>query len=133
MVGIDVIYEGGLRTRAVHAPSGAALKTDAPTDNGGKGEDFSPTDLVAAALATCMLTIMGKVAERHGIPLAGTRARIEKHMVSEPVRRIGRLAVRFTLPDGIDEKQRKLLERAALTCPVHKSLHPDVEIPIEWA
>jgi putative redox protein len=133
MVGIEVVYEGGLRTRAVHGPSGAELRTDAPADNGGKGEDFSPTDLVATALATCMLTIMGKVAERHGIPLAGARALVEKQMVSEPARRIGRLAVRFTLPDGIDEGQRKLLERAALTCPVHKSLHPDIEIPIEWA
>lgn len=132
MVEIDVVYEGGLRTRARHGPSGAELATDAPKDNEGRGEAFSPTDLVAAALGACMLTIMGIAARRKGIALEGARARMEKHMVADPARRIGRLAVAFRMPAGIAPADRKLLEQAALACPVHRSLHPGTEIPVRF-
>jgi putative redox protein len=131
VVEITVAYEGQLHTEARHGPSGAVLSTDAPVDNQGRGESFSPTDLVATALGTCMLTIMGIVAARHGWELAGSTVRVEKHMVTEPTRRIGRLAVEFRLPAALDPSARRQLERAALSCPVHKSLHPGIEIPIE--
>jgi uncharacterized OsmC-like protein len=130
MVRIDVLYEGALRCRATHAPSGAELATDAPLDNPGRGESFSPTDLVATALGTCMATTMGIVAERHGWDLAGLEVRVEKHMVSEPTRRIGRLDVEIRFARALDEKARATLERTALTCPVHRSLAEGVEIPV---
>jgi putative redox protein len=134
MVEIQIRYEGGLRTRAVHSPSSATLQTDAPLDNHGKGESFSPTDLVATALGSCMLTTMGIVAERHGWDISGSRARVEKSMVAYPVRRIGKLEVWLQMAGEHDERARTTLERTALTCPVHKSLGPAVEIPvhIEW-
>jgi uncharacterized OsmC-like protein len=134
MVKIEAIYTGGLRCRATHGPSKASFVTDAPVDNHGKGESFSPTDLVATALGTCMLTTMGLVAERHGWPLEGARAQVEKHMVADPERRIAKLAVVLSIPGRHDDKVRAALERAALTCPVHRSLRPEVEIPVrfEW-
>lgn len=132
MVKIDIAYRGELRCEATHGPSRATLVTDAPADNHGKGESFSPTDLVATALGTCMLTIMGIVAQRHGIDLKGTRVTVEKHMVADPVRRIGRLPVRIEVPVAVTAEQKKLLETAALTCPVHKSLHPDIDKPVEF-
>jgi len=101
MVEIELVYEAGLRTRASHGPSGAALETDAPVDNHGRGESYSPTDLVATALGGCMLTVMGILAERHSWPLDGTRVRIEKHMVAEPLRRIGRLLAEIDFAKGI--------------------------------
>jgi putative redox protein len=135
-VPIDVVYEGELHCTATHGPSGETLTTDAPKDNNGRGESFSPTDLMATALGTCMVTIMGIVAQRDGLDIAGTRVSVEKHMVNEPVRRIGYLPVRITVPKkkaaAIQEKDRKKLEVAALTCPVHKSLHPEVEAPVEF-
>lgn len=131
MVEISVVYRGELRCEASHGPSGTVLSTDAPVDNQGKGESFSPTDLVATALGTCMLTIMGIVARRHDLDLEGTTVTVTKEMVNEPVRRIGRLPVTIRLPEHVTDEQRKLLERAALTCPVHKSLHPDIEIPVD--
>jgi putative redox protein len=103
---IDSVYVGELRCRSSHQPSGSALDTDAPTDNQGKGERFSPTDLVATALSTCMLTIMGIVAERHGWSLEGCTARVEKTMTSEPPRRIALLTVWLSLPEGLDDRQR---------------------------
>jgi putative redox protein len=127
-VRIEVRYEGELHTRAAHGPSGAALETDAPKDNEGKGESFSPTDLLATALGTCMLTVMGILARRKGWEMKGAQASVDKHMVADPVRRIGRLVVRFEMPAGIPEDARKPLERAAHTCPVHQSLHPDVQV-----
>jgi putative redox protein len=135
MVKIQVDYEGELRCRATHAPSGARIATDAPLDNQGRGESFSPTDLVAAALGTCMLTIMGIVARRHGWDLSGASAAVEKEMVADPARRIGRLTVVIRGPMHLDEPARRALEAAALTCPVHKSLHPSLEIPLrfEWS
>jgi len=130
MVHIDVVYEGGLRTRAVHAPSGCELVTDAPVDNQGKGESFSPTDLVAAALGSCMLTLLGIVAERHGWSMDGAKAHVEKGMVADPVRRIGSLGVVISIPGDFQEKEREFLQKAALTCPVHKSLSSEMEIPV---
>jgi len=134
MVEIQIEYEGQLRCVATHGPSGARVATDAPVDNHGRGESFSPTDLVATALGTCMVTIMGIVAERHGWDLRGASVRVEKGMVNEPVRRIGSLAVVIRVPGEYDEKARQILEQAALTCPVHKSLHPGIAIPLrfEW-
>lgn len=133
MVKIRAVYEGGLRCRATHGPSNATFPTDAPVDNHGKGESFSPTDLVATALGTCMLTTMGIVADRHGWDLTGATVDVEKGMVADPTRRIGRLAVVLRIPTELDERARQTLENAALTCPVHKSLRPEVEMPIEFA
>jgi len=135
MVSLTSTYEGGLRCRATHGPSGTTLVTDAPVDNHGKGESFSPTDLVAAALGTCMMTIMGIVAARHGIDLVGMKAETVKEMTQSPPRRIASLRTRLTIPLPADHPQRAALEQAAHTCPVHKSLHPDIEAPIEfvWA
>src|SRR5689334_6412728 len=134
MVEIQIRYEGGLRTRAVHGPSANALLTDAPLDNHGKGESFSPTDLVATALGSCMLTTMGIVAERHAWDISGSRARVEKSMVADPVRRIGKLEVWLQMAAEQDERVRTTMERTALTCPVNKSLRESVEIPVlyEW-
>lgn len=132
MVDIDIVYRGELRCEAKHGPSGATVFTDAPVDNHGKGESFSPTDLVATALGACMMTIMGIVSARHGIDLRGTQVHVKKHMVTEPVRRIGKLETSIRVSTPCTAEQKKLLEQAALTCPVHKSLHPDVEKPITW-
>lgn len=129
---IDIVYEGSLRCNLTHVPSGTVISTDAPKDNHGKGESFSPTDLVAGALGACMLTIMGIVAQRHELKLEGTKVQVLKEMIQEPVRRIGKLTVNFELPAGIPEEKRKLLENAAHTCPVHKSLHPDIQIPVTF-
>jgi uncharacterized OsmC-like protein len=133
MVEMQITYEGGLRTQGVHGPSGDRITTDAPVDNHGRGEAFSPSDLVGAALGSCMLTVMGIFAERHGIDLKGTRATVRKGMVQEPVRRIGELTVRIELPLPTSHPHREALERVALSCPVHRSLHPDVQMPVEFA
>ena len=129
---IDSTYQGQLRCLSSHGPSGTSLETDAPTDNQGKGERFSPTDLVATALSTCMLTIMGIVADRHGWSLEGCSARVEKTMSSEAPRRIAQLAVWVSLPAGLDEKQRALLQRAAETCPVKVSLEGAIPMKLHW-
>ncbi|NBW97375.1 MAG: OsmC family peroxiredoxin [Planctomycetia bacterium] len=135
MVTLKSTYEGGLRCRAIHGPSGTQLVTDAPADNHGRGESFSPTDLVATALGTCMMTIMGIVAERHGIDLVGMTAETVKEMTQSPPRRIASLRTRLTIPLPADHPQRAALEQAAHTCPVHKSLHPDIDAGVEfvWA
>lgn len=132
MVQIQIRYEGGLRARAVHGPSRSELVTDAPLDNHGKGESFSPTDLVATALGSCMLTVMGIVAERHGWNIDGSEVRVEKLMVSDPVRRIGKLVVELRMAGQHDERARATLERTAHTCPVHQSLLPAIEIPVRF-
>jgi putative redox protein len=129
-VQIETTYDGQLRTTATHGPSGNSLITDAPVDNHGRGESFSPTDLVATALGTCMATVMGIYAERHAIDLKGMRVTVKKEMVQAPVRRIGRLGVEIQVPLPADHPHRAMLERAALTCPVHESLHPDMEKPV---
>ncbi len=132
VVQIEIRYEGGLRCAATHGPSGTQLTTDAPVDNHGRGESFSPTDLLATALGTCMLTLMGIAAERHAWDLAGATVRVAKRMASDP-RRVGELEVVIAVPAELDQRARTSLERAALTCPVHKSLHPDVAIPVRFA
>jgi putative redox protein len=132
MVQIDVTYLGGLRCEAVHGPSGTKLVTDAPVDNQGKGESFSPTDLVATGLGVCIPTIMAMVAEREKIDLTGMRITVQKEMSAEPPRRIAKLAVRIQMPKGLTDVQKTKLERAALTCPVHQTLHGNVEMPIEF-
>lgn len=134
MVQIQIRYEGDLHCECVHGPSGTKLSTDAPVDNQGRGESYSPTDLVATALGSCMLTTMGIVAKRHGWKLEGATATVVKHMVADPIRRIGKLDVKIKMPGGLDERARETLERTARTCPVHKSLSPGVEIPLafEW-
>jgi putative redox protein len=132
MVTITATYEGDLRCTARHGPSGNTVFTDAPVDNHGKGESFSPTDLVATALATCTMSIMGIVAKREGIDLRGMHVRVDKVMVNEPVRRIARLPVKITVPAKLTPEQRRKLEASARACPVHKSLHPDIDAPIEF-
>lgn len=132
MVEIQIRYEGGLRTRAVHGPSQGTLVTDAPLDNHGQGQSFSPTDLVATALGSCMLTVMGIVAERHGWNIDGSQVRVQKVMVNEPVRRIGKLVVELRMAGQHDERARATLERTAHTCPVHQSLLPAIEIPVTF-
>ncbi len=130
MVEINIRYLGGLRCEATHGPSGNKLITDAPVDNHGKGESFSPTDLVATALGTCMLTVMGIVAERNQLDLSGTTVKVTKEMVTVPMRRIGRLTVTIHVPHDLSADDRKKLEHAAHTCPVHKSLLGDIETPV---
>ncbi len=129
----QIIYKGELRTNATHIQSGTVIETDAPTDNQGKGERFSPTDLVAVALGTCMITTMGIKARTMNIELDGTRLEVTKIMVSDP-RRIGKIIVHLFFPAGltIDDKQKDLLERTARTCPVERTLHPDVELDMQF-
>jgi len=132
MVKINVLYEGQLHCTLTHGPSGSVLSTDAPKDNMGRGEAFSPTDLVAAALGSCMLTIMGIVAAKHNIDLKGTTVEVSKEMVTVPLRRIGSISVIFHMAGGVPQDKRTMLEAAAHNCPVHKSLHPDVQTPIQF-
>ena len=132
MVKISVRYEGQLHCSAAHGPSGAKLETDAPLDNEGKGESFSPTDLVATALAACMATIMGIAAKRHSIHLEGMEISTTKEMSTDSPRRIVALKSKITVPLSGDHPQRKLLEAAALGCPVHHSLDPRIEKPVEF-
>jgi len=132
MVEITISYEGDLHCQAQHGPSGRTLETDAPKDNQGRGESFSPTDLVATALGTCMGTIIGIVAQRHQLDLRGTKITVQKEMTSSPPRRIGRLTTEIHLPIPANHPQRALLESAALGCPVHHSLHPDIEKPVTF-
>jgi putative redox protein len=132
MVETKITYEGQLRCKAVHVPSGQSILTDAPTDNMGKGEFFSPTDLVAAAMGTCMLTVMGIVANKHKIDMTGSTASVVKDMAAAPARRIGVLKVAITVPTVLTDEQKKILENAAMACPVHKSISHDVNIPVEF-
>lgn len=130
MVKMRATYAGGLHCELVHEPSSSVIETDAPKDNLGKGEKFSPTDLVGAALSSCILTTMAIVAEREGISLKGATAEVVKEMITTPSRRIGSLPVRVILPDGVPVGAREKLERSAHTCPVKKSLHPDISVEI---
>lgn len=131
MVEIEVEFSGNLSTQLKHGPSGVIFATDAPKDNQGEGKSFSPTDMVAGALASCMLTIMAIYAKRTGIDLTSVKGKVIKEMSTSP-RRIGKLTVNFQMPKRLSEAERKALETAALTCPVHKSLHPEVEIPVSF-
>jgi putative redox protein len=132
MTSIQCHYQGQLRCRAVHGPSGSELDTDAPIDNNGKGERFSPTDLVATALAHCILTVMGIVAERHGLALEGATVRIEKTMTSGAVRKIALLEAWISLPASLDQQQQALLRRTAEACPVKASLAGAVPMTLHW-
>jgi putative redox protein len=128
-----VIYEGDLRTVALHLASGTTIETDAPVDNQGKGERFSPSDLVATALGSCMLTIMGQKARDHKIELKGTRIEIQKIMSADP-RKISGITLTFHLPDNLrlNEKQITILQKAAETCPVMYSINPDIEVEVNF-
>ena len=132
MVEVSVKYTGGLHCDAVHGPSHSTISTDAPSDNRGRGESFSPTDLVATALATCMSTTMGIAAEDHKIDLSGLTVRVQKHMSKDAPRRIVGLPSEVHIPLPPDCPQRALLEGAALNCPVHKSLPPEIERPTKF-
>lgn len=124
-------YIGNLKTEMTHGPSGTVIRTAAPVDNQGDGSSFSPTDLAAASLGACMLTLIAIVGERDGLDLTGLAFRLEKHMASNP-RRIGAIPVTIRMPAGLTPQQRQKLEAAALTCPVHKSLSEGVEKPVEF-
>lgn len=132
-VKITCEYLGDLRVRAQHGPSGNELLTDAPIDNQGKGEAFSPSDLAATAVGTCILTILGIQAKSLGADFRGARVDVEKHMTTTPPRRIARLDIRISMPAGIAEDLRPRLIRAAEACPVKQSLHPDIVIAMEWS
>lgn len=121
-----VTYNGGLRTECTHLKSGDSFVTDAPTDNNGLGQAFSPTDTVATGLASCILTMMGIKANGLEVDLKHSMAEVTKYMASSP-RRISKIEVKLSLPSNISEKNRKILIHTANTCPVHHSLHPDIE------
>ena len=133
-VEIDVVYEGELHCSATHVPSGSVLATDAPKDNEGRGETFSPTDLVGVALGTCIVTIMGIIARRDKLAIEGTKIHVVKEMAAKPSRRIGNLNVTITFPPNADlsDDNKKRLERCADTCPVKHSLHPDVAVDVKY-
>lgn len=128
-----VVYKGDLRTESTHLQSGTIILTDAPTDNHGRGEAFSPTDMVANSLATCMFSIMGIKAKQMDIDLVNSTADVTKVMQAEP-RKISEIIVTFEMKANIDEKSKTILERAAMTCPVFLSLHPDIKktITFNW-
>ena len=128
----EIIYKGELRTTAIHLKSGQQIITDAPVDNNGKGEAFSPTDLLATSLGSCMITVMGIVAKRHDINMDGTKAEILKVMAENP-RRVAEIHIDMHFPkNDYSEKDRALLEHTALACPVAKSLHPDIKQKIRF-
>ncbi len=132
MITSEVIYNGNLRTECTNKLSGNKITTDAPPDNKGKGEYFSPTDLLSTSLAACMLTIMGIAAETHHFNIDGTRAEVTKIMASDP-RRVAEIVIDlFFPPNNYSEKVRKIIENAAYTCPVSKSLHPELKQTINF-
>lgn len=128
----SIIYKGELRCECTHLQSGTQIETDAPTDNRGKGERFSPTDTVCVALGTCIITTMGIRAADMQIDLSGTRLDVTKYMLSEP-RRIGKIDVKLHFPAiGLEEKDKMILQKIGDNCPVMKSLHPDLEVVVEY-
>lgn len=133
----SVLYTKDLRTTCTHLQSGTIIETDAPKDNQGLGERFSPTDLVATALGACMVSIMGIASKTHGMNVEGTRVDVEKIMVADPLRRIGEIKIQLHFPSEhvYSDKDKKILEHAAMTCPVFLSLHPDTKktIQFNWA
>jgi putative redox protein len=132
MVEIKLSYEGDLHCSAIHTPSGSTLVTDAPVDNNGLGQAFSPTDLVATALGSCMATVIGIVAKRKEIAVEGMTVVVRKHMTTEMPRRISRLELDLDIPLPASHPDRKILESAARGCPVHHSIHPDIEVVMNW-
>ena len=131
MVKISAIYRGQKHCEATHEPSGSKLETDAPKDNHGLGEKFSPTDLLATSLGTCILTTMAIVADRDGVDIKGSTVDVEKHMTMEGPRKIGQLKVVLKLPKSVPEDYRKKLGHVAEACPVKRSLHPELITPTE--
>ena len=131
MVKCKMTYQGGLHTELLHEPSGATVCTDAPVDNHGKGESFSPTDLMCSAMAGCMATIMGIYAQEHGLVLDGMTIEVGKVMSANP-RRIARIETVITLPLPADTPHKAALEQCALGSPAMRSSHPDIEVPITW-
>jgi len=128
----EIVYEGNLRTRVTHTKSGQSFHTDAPTDNNGKGESISPTDMVAAATVSCMITVMGIIAERNEIEMGEVKGTVDKVMASGP-RRIIALGVTLTFSDhNLNDAQKALLENTALGCPVARSLHPDIAVNVKF-
>lgn len=130
-----VTYEGDLRTKCTHLRSQSPIETDAPVDNNGKGERFSPTDLLATSLASCMVTVMGIKARSLGFDLNGIKIEVEKIMKAEP-RRVGGINLTFHIPDtlkNLDDKQKQILKHTGDTCPVMKSIHPDIEVQVNWS
>jgi uncharacterized OsmC-like protein len=131
MVKMLATYQGEKHCEVIHQPSNSIISTDAPRDNHGKGETFSPTDLIGAAMATCMLTTMAILSEKDSIDLTGAQISIGKEMTTNP-RRIGELSIILRLPRGIPEDHRTKIEGYALNCPVARSLHPDLKIPVDF-
>lgn len=132
MVEIKLTYEGDLHCSAVHTPSGNTLVTDAPLDNNGLGQAFSPTDLLATALGSCMATVIGILAKRKDIAVEGMAVTVRKFMSDDQPRRVKRLELDLQLPLPATHPDRKLLESAARGCPVHHSIHPDIEVVMNW-
>ncbi len=127
----SITYQGNLRCEAVHLQSSSSIETDAPTDNRGKGERFSPTDLLCVSLATCMLTTMGIKAADMNVDITHSKAEVKKHMANDP-RRVAKIEVTVSLPENINEKERLILERTGNKCPVAKSVHPDIELVLKY-
>ena len=132
MVEIKLTYEGDLHCSAIHQPSGNILVTDAPLDNNGRGQAFSPTDLVATALGSCMATVIGIVAKRKELTVEGMTVTVRKFMSEDLPRRIKRLELDLDIPLSSSHPDRKLLEGAANGCPVHHSIHPEIEVVMNW-
>jgi putative redox protein len=134
MTKMKATYLGDLRTECIHLESGAKILTDAPKDNGGLGREFSPTDFLASALGTCMLTMVGLAARKLGIDVKGMTVEIEKEMVSAPERRVGKVILELRCPQSFSSYIQEKLEQAALDCPVHHSLHPEIkkEVAFVW-
>ena len=129
-----VVYNGGLRTTCTHIKSGNSFETDAPVDNNGKGERFSPTDLLATSLGTCMLTVMGIRARKNGFDLDGVKIEVEKIMKADP-RRVSGINLSYHFPDNlkaVDENTKILLKKIAQACPVMLSIHPDIQVNVDW-
>jgi len=132
MVEIQIDYQGKLRCQSRHMPSSTLLETDAPVDNHGLGESFSPTDLVATALGSCMATVMGIVAQQKEVDLSGLKVVVQKEMSADLPRRISHIPVEISMPIKEDHPDAELLKKTALACPVHQSLHPDLKVNLSW-
>lgn len=132
MVKLDIEYLGDLHCKAIHGPSGQELLTDAPTDNQGKGDYFSPTDLAATAVGSCIATIMGIKAQQHNIDLKGMNITVDKEMMNEPYRRIKKLIIRVVFPIALAENHLQIMKNVIKTCPVTRSLHPDIELDVDY-
>ena len=132
MIEISIDYQGQLHCSATHGPSGDSLATDAPVDNNGRGETFSPTDLVATSLGACMATVMGIVARQKEISLEGMQLGVHKYMSEDSPRRISKLEVEIDMPIPEDHPECKVLQGAVLGCPVHHSIHPGIEVLLIW-